>query len=228
MKRSHYILVLFFISTGYLFSQFEENKIIKMDTIIRIDTIVRIIKIDTVVIEKRINEPEKEIERYYLYNDYLEYMKKNSLDYIKITEFTNSDTLAVKTEEIGIVLAEGGILFSLLGKIDRSPPHISLSVKIPISNNWHFIPKYSGAISNDKYHLLSFMWGKYFALDKNNKFLIEGASGFSFLALMVMIPVNVNLYYRVSKYTLLSLGIEFLPVHPSAPCAVSLGLGFTY
>jgi hypothetical protein len=36
----NYILILFFISTGYLFSQTEENEIVKIDTDINIDSVV--------------------------------------------------------------------------------------------------------------------------------------------------------------------------------------------
>jgi len=60
MKRI-YFLVLFFISTAYLFPQTEENRLIKTDTIIRVDTVI-VIKVDTVVVAKPINEHEEKID----------------------------------------------------------------------------------------------------------------------------------------------------------------------
>jgi hypothetical protein len=54
MKKLHYILVLSLIFTAYLFSQTEENEIIKTDTVIKIDTII-VIKVDTIVVEESVN-----------------------------------------------------------------------------------------------------------------------------------------------------------------------------
>ena len=80
MRKLYYILSLFFISTVYLFSQTEENEIIKIDTVIRVDTVtiikfdtVIVIEIDTIIVEEPINEQEgkKEFIKKDFYNDYL-------------------------------------------------------------------------------------------------------------------------------------------------------------
>jgi hypothetical protein len=48
MKQLYYILFLFVIFTAYLFSQIEENKLIKKDTVI-------VIKVDTVLVAELVN-----------------------------------------------------------------------------------------------------------------------------------------------------------------------------
>ena len=52
MKKPYYILILFFLSTVYLFSQTEESKTIEVDTVVKIDTVV-VIKVDTVTMARR-------------------------------------------------------------------------------------------------------------------------------------------------------------------------------
>jgi len=72
MKPLYYVLVLFIISTVYLFSQSEKNEIIR---------------VDTVVIEQ---QEKKDFKKYDFYNDYLADLKKTG------------DTLAIKRNDMEI------------------------------------------------------------------------------------------------------------------------------
>ena len=49
MKNLPYILLLLSISTGYLFSQTEENEIIQRDTVIIVDTVI-VTRVDTIML----------------------------------------------------------------------------------------------------------------------------------------------------------------------------------
>ena len=73
MKKLCYVLILLFLFTSYLFSQTEESKTIKVDTIviIKVDT-VTVTNIDTIVIAEPINKQyeQTDLKRYYFYNDY--------------------------------------------------------------------------------------------------------------------------------------------------------------
>ena len=82
MTKWYYVLILLFISTGYLFSQTEENKIVQIDTVVSVDTIqiekadttmVEESIVDTVIVGEPISDPEekKEFIKQDFYNDYL-------------------------------------------------------------------------------------------------------------------------------------------------------------
>jgi hypothetical protein len=60
MRTIHYILVLLFISTTYIFSQSEKNELKKVDTVIvsRIDTVV-ITRVDTIIVDEFISIGDK-------------------------------------------------------------------------------------------------------------------------------------------------------------------------
>ena len=119
MKKSFYILVvLFFISTAYLFPQIEENKIIEVDTIVRVDTFT-IIKFDTVMVDESANEKEekKEFIKQDFYNDYLQSLS------VSDTTKKLADTTDYRNKKIG--------MFSV-----RGVPYLpfSLVLDIPINN----------------------------------------------------------------------------------------------
>ena len=176
MKRIYCVFILLVISTGYLFPQNEENKIIKVDTVVRVDTVV-VRKVDTVVIKKPVNQSEekKDFIQYDFYNDYLYSLKENSDD----------------KKTIGIFLLEGGAMTAVGSRAGAVAPYISISLKAPISENFHFIPRYLGAIGNppsDYFRSLSFMFGQYFPLDENKNFLIEGSAGVVFFSFWTLFP----------------------------------------
>jgi len=62
MKTLYYFLVLSIISTGYLFSQREENEIIKEDTVMRV---VVATKVDTIIIEEPVITLKEKYENYF-------------------------------------------------------------------------------------------------------------------------------------------------------------------
>ena len=235
MRKFYCIIILFFISTGYLFSQTEENKIISVDTVITVDTVV-VTKADTIVITNPINEPEakKDFLKHDFYNDYLPSLPKTS---------PVKDTLAIKKEKIGIILAEILITssdfkaFSPRSLLDVLFPDISLSIKAPISGSFHIIIKdwmfFSESIYQS-YHLMSLMLGCYGTLDKDKKIIGEiaagaGLIGFGSMPGAVML-VDVNVYYKIYKNALLSCGIDYIPSgHDFGTFFIfSLGLGITY
>ena len=92
MKTLYYVLVLFIISTGYLFSQSEENETIKVDTVI---------KKDTVVVEQ---QEKKDFKKNDFYNDYLHSLPKTN------------DTFAIDdNKKTGIISAKAECTFFFLG-----------------------------------------------------------------------------------------------------------------
>jgi hypothetical protein len=145
------------------------------------------------------------------YLDGMYFIKHNT------TEDSN-DTLAIKKEKLGIILAEGGII---------PKAYTSFSVKVPIFNNFHIIPKYSSS-SNKEFVCLSLMLGYYFTIDKNKTFLIEGSMGFGMQAWEAWVPIEINLYHRVSKYVLVSFGINYYAHRKTDFVSLAFGAGFTY
>jgi hypothetical protein len=210
------MLVLFIIFTGCLFSQSEENKIIKVDTVIRVDTII-VKKIDTVVIKKLVNKSEekKDFIQNDFYNDNLPLLKGNSAD----------------KKTMGIFLLEGGALVPTGHRAGSVASYISISLKAPISENLHFTPRcalFIGEGADGTYPMLSFMLGQYFPLDKNKKFFFEGSAGFGFFIFGLYFPINASVYYKTSKHTLLSFGIDCSKPTEVFVFSFSLGLGITY
>jgi len=111
MKKFSFILILFFISTCYLFSQTEEDEIIEMYTVTNANTIT-ITKTDTVIVAETINKQEEQtdLSKYNFYNDYLVDLKKTIFIHSDI-----ADTLAVNDcKETGIISAKFGSLVLLV------------------------------------------------------------------------------------------------------------------
>ena len=215
MKRLHYMLVLFIIFTGCLFSQSEENKIIKVDTVIRVDTII-VRKTDTVVVKKLLNKSEekKDFIQNDFYNDNLPLLKGNSAD----------------KKTMGIFLLEGGALVPTGHRAGSVASYISISLKAPISENLHFIPRCALFIeggADGTHPILSLMLGQYFPLDKNKKFFFEGSAGVGFYGWFCF-PINASVYYKTSKHTLLSFGIDCFKLPEVFAFSFSLGLGIAY
>ena len=133
MKKLNYILSLLFISTGYIFSQTEENKIIKEDTIIKIDTIIIIEDLisDTVILAepKSGQDKQTDLSKYYFYKDYLSFLKKNN-------STNDADTLLNLGKSINIISLRASVfLFGLIGSfvwdipaaMIKSPTTVSIS-----------------------------------------------------------------------------------------------------
>jgi hypothetical protein len=102
MKKYYYILLLSIIFTAYLFSQTEENEIVKVDTVIKIDTII-VIKVDTIVVAKPVSKQEE---------------KTNLSNYIY------HDTLAIDDcQKTGIISAKlGSLIFINIGSVTLDIP----------------------------------------------------------------------------------------------------------
>ena len=73
------------------------------------------------------------------------------------------------------------------------------------------------------------MLGKYFYLDENKKFMCEVSMGVGAMLLDICMPINVNVYHRISKYVLISFGIEHnVYVASISRTGASLGLGLSF
>ena len=137
MKRLYYILVLFFIFTGYLFPQVEENEKIEMYTLTKVNTIVAakadtitIAKIDTTIFAEIVNEEEKkDFIKYDFYNDYLAGLKKNSFIHSDITDALSVDDC----KKTGIISARVGTII-VVGAV-------SVTWDVPISCKINFATK---------------------------------------------------------------------------------------
>ena len=200
MKKLNYSIALLFISTVYLFSQTEENKIIQVDTVIRVDTVI-------------VNKPIEQVvsKDDYFYNYYLPSLKNKN----------DSDTLLLKkNEKLWIFLAEKGVA--------SSDGHMLtlFSIKIPIFNDFHIIPKYSFYTDtySNQYAFGFLMLGYYFTPYENNKNFVSEISAGLGISFLPFFSADVNLYYRFSEYALLSFGIY----HYYLTFGCSLGLGITY
>ena len=120
MKKFSFILILSFISTCYLFSQSEENEIIK---------------VDTVVVKQ---QEKKDFKQYDFYNDYLPNLPKtNKSDNLK----TNDDKLPTINDSTKITIISPELGFLLLWL------NASVALDIPIDYNFNFVAKcfYFGA-----------------------------------------------------------------------------------
>ena len=133
---------LFFISPAYLFSQTEENEIIKdttiietniiIDTVVKIDTVI-VIEIDTIIVEEPVTDtvivadPVKKYIKLDFYNDYL----SNDI----------SSELSPKKENRNIVQAKLGVGFIAL--------FISFTWDVPIINRLNFSHSYSCVVEID-------------------------------------------------------------------------------
>jgi hypothetical protein len=133
MKTLYYVLVLFIISTVYLFSQSEENEIIEMYTLTNANTLVAT-ETDTTIVSEPVNEQEEQtdLSKYNFYNDYLADLQKTSFIH-------SDDTLAVNDcKKTGIISAKGGITIAD-GTVVSA---ISVAWDIPISCKINFATKY--------------------------------------------------------------------------------------
>jgi len=217
MKRFSFILILPIIFTSYLFSQSEENKIIKTDTVLVEETVA-----DTILIEEFISN------------------QKESIGIISVNYLGTIAPLMILRET--------------KSRDIKISPWISYSGKFPVSNQFHIILKFSnfavketcydpyiGNYTNtDNYGFLDIMCGYYFTLDANRKFIGEVSSGLSTYFCnnlpMIAIPISINVYYRIFKHVVISVGIDSYSTvgkdhmwekgtHLLSP---SLGVGFSF
>jgi hypothetical protein len=227
MTKIKCMLVIFIISTGYLFSQGEGNEIIDEDTITLANTAV-VTEVDTVVIEEFASEPGEKVDlsNYGFYNDYLDYIKKTN----SMADIGDTNVFIPKREKLGMLVLETGVALSPIGP---ERPIISLAGRAPVSRYFHILLKHARA--PDSYSSYSIMLGYSFFIKRS---IIDISVGLCFpfahgkLALNfetveehIGSSIDIAYYYRVSKDVVFSatIGSDGYMLISS----LSLGVGHT-
>ena len=223
MKRLSYILVLFFLSTVYLFPQTEENKIIKVDTVMIMDTVVIAEPTDK-------QEEKKDVIKRDFYNDYLrsdDYLSlKIETDSIKKSNFEN-DTLALKKGQISIAAISGGSAFAT----DRGS-RIMGSLTFRVSNGgFHGIVAYSSTW-DQKYNCFSIKVGYSYVSGRGILDISVGPPGWGKVGKIgdfgggrhdPFYTINdITYYHRLSKNMMFSLNLGAILI---IPVSFSIGIG---
>ena len=122
MQRFSFILVLSVIFTGYLFSQSEENEIIKTDTVVVIEPVDE-------------QKEKKDFKKNDFYNDYLSSLKKNnSISLDTTTTFAIDDCKKIEPLYIGSLKVGAILIF----------PVVSVGIDIPIYYRFNIAAEFSG------------------------------------------------------------------------------------
>ena len=173
MNRKYYILVFLFIFTGYILAQSENDKIIKADTVI-------FEKIDSVEIEKNINEHEKKKD---FYNDYMPSLHKT--DSNKLNTKTNKAKFGIFGRPADDSLSlnnEKALIFSAkMGPGKGSALFSSIGLSVPVYSNINITCKY---LTGDK---LDFGGSPHYPVS----FLGIGAG---------LVQKNENVFYKLNMY----------------------------
>jgi hypothetical protein len=217
MKKLYYILALLIISTGYLFPKSERNK----DTVIKLDTaIVKESVVDTVVIEKSVNvKKENDLIKYYFYNDYLDYIKKNN---------SINDTILInKCKKTGIISGQIGTGI-LIGVV------YSMALDIPINCKINITSKYATGIAGmhgaNRFSSLGIGLG--YVATKTNYFILK-LNVYPSLELYkkeqkLGVNIGADILLKVVEPCYMSINSEFYAVEDGFTVMISLGLNLVY
>jgi hypothetical protein len=204
MRKKIFILLLFFISTGYLFPQTEENEIIK---------------VDMVIIEELASANEKkDLINQDFYNDYLSTLpnseKPDSI--VNPLAFKKGGSIYIATLSGGVVFPSANPVGSLT--LRASTTGVSHSGLHGI----HGVIKAYGSLNEESLGYL-LMLGYTYTSGRN---ILDISAGF-FLGRGELsnrsVPLTgVTYYYRFSKYTTFSLNMDMLLV---LPVSLTAGIG---
>ena len=97
MRKWNYILILFFISAAYLFSQNEINgKSEGNDQIQKTDTVI-VVRVDTVIVKEFVSQPEEKIRDYYFYDNNFSRLQTSGHSTVKNYTMKSSGMISAKT-----------------------------------------------------------------------------------------------------------------------------------
>jgi hypothetical protein len=219
MKKSYCVLILLFISTGYLFSQSAKNEMLEENTITLTNTAV-VTEVDAVVIEESVSEPEEktDLSNYDFYNDYL--------DYVKQTNSTGDVPLANECKNNAIISCQiGGGIFAFA---------YSIELDIPINCNDNITSKYVNGIKGidgaDRFSFLGIGLGQ---VAKKNKYFIIKLNVCLGLATADEkrrpgMNVGADILFKVFEHCYVSISPDFITVPRGLLGIISLGLNLVY
>ena len=223
MNKINFMLVLFIISTNYLFSQGERNEIVEKDTITLVNIAV-ITEIDTVVIEESVSEVGEKIDlsNYDFYSDYL--------DYIKQTNHSDDVLIVNECKKTGTISAKVGIGF-FVGAA-------SLSLDIPLGCNKTSMVKYvkagAGGVDGDANVFSFFGFGPGFVIKRTENFVLKlnmsvGVMSDERNIWGIAGGVGADMLFKIFKPCYFSIGPDIIIGHSGDFIGViSLGLNIVY
>ena len=205
MKKSYYVLILFFISTIYLFSQD--------------------------VIEEKINLGNS-LYKSYLDKPHSIYSMRNITEINDDTLVTKKEKIGILIAKLGGINWPTGwepyISFAVKVPIFNKFHIIS---EYSVVTNYYISPENREIY--DQYGIFSIMYGYYFYCDK--KITTEISTGVCIMGSThgisgLSLPIDVDVYYKLLEHIILAFGIDYYHIYGeknnTKKIAFSLGLGF--